>query len=164
MLTSAVPATVLYIVRHGDRFDYGAGKLAWVERCKRTNIEPSDPPLSALGHSQARDVAARMAGESLDQLIVSPYLRALQTAQYTAHATSLSMCVDWAAAESHQKPESVPQPLSISRLSHLPEICESYEPILPAVVVGKHDEFEPGVEPRLEHLRRMLYLGQCSGI
>lgn len=159
--TALVPATVLYIVRHGDRFDYGAGRTAWKERCARTGVEKSDPPLSALGHSQARDVAARMAVESLNQIVVSPYLRALQTAQYTAHATGLELCVDFAAAELHQNPSVIPRPTSTTRLAHLPEISESYQPMLSTVVVGKPGDFEPGVEPRLEHMRRMLWLAKA---
>ena len=138
----------LLLVRHGDRFDYGAGKQAWKERCKRQQLEPSDPPLSALGHAQAREVAAYLAPLGPTRLLVSPYLRALQTAQPLAHLTSLPLCVDFALAEAHQKPAVVP-PLT-SRAAFLPEISESYAPMLPSVVTDGTDGKEPGVEPRLE--------------
>ena len=155
-----VAATVLFLVRHGDRFDYGAGKVAWKERCKRQHIEPSDPPLSALGHAQAREVAARLAKEEprIQHLLVSPYLRALQTAQPLAHLTTLPMCVDHALAEAHQKPSALVAGTA-TRPAYLPEISESYQPILQTVVADVAGA-EPGVEPRLEHLRRMLYLAR----
>ena len=155
-----VAATVLFLVRHGDRFDYGAGKAAWKDRCKRQRIEPSDPPLSALGHAQAREVASRLAKEapSIQHLLVSPYLRALQTAQPLAHLTSLPLCVDQALAEAHQKPAAILAGTA-TRAAYLPEISESYQPIMPTVVVAESGA-EPGVEPRLEHLRRMLYLAR----
>ncbi|GKY96920.1 hypothetical protein MPSEU_000650900 [Mayamaea pseudoterrestris] len=72
---------MLYIVRHGDRWDYENPK--WTE----TTDRPGDPPLSDLGHAQARET-----GIFLDQLfsndgvtgddvtwLSSPFLRTLQT-------------------------------------------------------------------------------------
>lgn len=125
------------------------------------HLVPSDPPLSALGHEQARACAARLvAREKISAILCSPYLRALQTAQPLAQATGLPLLVDFAAAEAHQRPASLP-PID-ARLPYFPEVEESYTPMMHSVVVdtapgGK----ESGVEPRLEHLRRMLYLAQC---
>lgn len=71
----------LYIVRHGDRYDYSYPE--WKERANR----PGDPPLSDLGHAQARET-----GEYLNTLLAednisaedvtvlsSPFLRCIQT-------------------------------------------------------------------------------------
>lgn len=150
--------TTIIVIRHGDRYDYDAGSAVWKERCRRHCLEPSDPPLSALGHAQAREVAAYVASrDRIDQIIVSPYLRALQTAQPLAHATGLPLCVDFAVAESHQKPCAIPA--IATRLAFLPEISENYEAIMNTVVVDVEGK-EPGVEPRLEHLRRMLLVAR----
>lgn len=150
-------STVL-LVRHGDRFDYASGASAWKERCRRQRLEPSDPPLSALGHAQAREVAAHLAKQGVARILCSPYLRALQTAQPLAHLTSLPLCVDFALAEAHQKPSVVP-PLA-SRLPYLPEVDEGYSPLLSTVATTTAPGASQGVESRMEHLRRMLYLAR----
>jgi len=87
-------------------------------------------------------------------IIVSPYLRTLQTAQPLAHATGLPLCVDFAVAESHQRPAALP-PLD-TRLPYFPEIDTSYSPLMASVAVDG-----TGVEPRIEHLRRLLFLSQA---
>jgi broad specificity phosphatase PhoE len=71
----------LFVIRHGDRWDYE--NPDWNQKTTR----PGDPPLSALGHQQARE-----AGVLLDSLLSSlqvdgndvtllssPFLRTLQT-------------------------------------------------------------------------------------
>uniref|UniRef100_A0A6U8MAN6 Phosphoglycerate mutase n=1 Tax=Emiliania huxleyi TaxID=2903 RepID=A0A6U8MAN6_EMIHU len=149
-------STTIYLLRHGDRFDYSIGKDAWVARCRTSaSLAPSDPPLSAGGHAQAREVAAHLASVGrIDMIIVSPYLRTLQTAQPLAHATGLPLCVDFAVAESHQRPAALP-PLD-TRLPYFPEIDTSYSPLMASVAVDG-----TGVEPRIEHLRRLLFLSQA---
>lgn len=146
-------STTIYLLRHGDRFDYSIGKDAWVARCRTSaSLAPSDPPLSAGGHAQAREVAAHLASVGrIDMIIVSPYLRTLQTAQPLAHATGLPLCVDFAVAESHQRPAALP-PLD-TRLPYFPEIDTSYSPLMASVAVDG-----TGVEPRIEHLRRCTSL------
>lgn len=71
----------LYIVRHGDRWDYS--HPGWRETAQR----PGDPPLSTLGHQQARETGVLLdtlfAEEGIDAQNVtwlsSPFLRTLQT-------------------------------------------------------------------------------------
>jgi broad specificity phosphatase PhoE len=156
--TSTLPEATIYLIRHGDRYDY-ADKKAWRARCAKSELlVASDPPLSALGHEQARGMAQHLAREGIEKIIVSPYLRALQTAQPLAHATGLPLCVDFAAAEAHQKPTSLP-PLA-ARLPYFPEMDEDYTPIMSSVVVDGDDGPEPNIEPRLEHMRRMLHLAK----
>mmetsp|Transcript_28156 Transcript_28156/g.32813 ORF Transcript_28156/g.32813 Transcript_28156/m.32813 type:complete len:303 (-) Transcript_28156:241-1149(-) len=71
----------MFIVRHGDRWDYAHPE--WKESAERIG----DPPLSTLGHRQAREV-----GQYLDKIFVketiqaedvvlvsSPFLRCIQT-------------------------------------------------------------------------------------
>lgn len=153
--------TTVLLVRHGDRYDYDVGKEVWKARCKKHGMEPSDPPLSALGHAQARDAAAYLANQAIDEIISSPYLRALQTAQPLAHLTGLPLCVDFALAESAQKPGNVPP--ALSRLPYLPEISDAYTPLLGSLIVDGADGPQPGAEPRQEHMRRMLLLARELG-
>jgi broad specificity phosphatase PhoE len=156
-----VAATTILLIRHGARYDYEIGKDAWKARCAgSTALTASDPPLSALGHEQARGLAAHLAKQGdIDAILVSPYLRALQTAQPLAHTAGLPLLVDFACAEAHQRPAALP-PLD-ARLPYFPEIDTSYEPIMRGVVTGGPDGLEPGVEPRLEHMRRMLHLARA---
>jgi 2,3-bisphosphoglycerate-dependent phosphoglycerate mutase len=52
------------------------GQPEWV----REGLTVVDPPLSALGHRQARALAAAMADEQFDEVLVSPLIRARETA------------------------------------------------------------------------------------
>ena len=153
--------TTLFLIRHGDRYDY-QDKQGWKRRCDgSTALTPSDPPLSALGHEQARELAAHLADEGIEAILTSPYLRALQTAQPLARATGLPLLVEWALAESHQRPGALPT--VDERLPYFPEIDEGYQPLMQWVATYQEGDELPdgeklGVEPRVEHLRRMLFL------
>ncbi|KAL1528932.1 hypothetical protein AB1Y20_010254 [Prymnesium parvum] len=150
-----IMATVL-LIRHADRYDYAVAQAAWKKRCAEVGpLRPSDPPLSALGHRQARALAAHLSSRRLDAIFVSPYLRALQTAQPLAHATGLPLLVDPTFSEAHQYPRELP-PLA-QRLPYFPEIDETYAPMLPSVVTEGADGVEPHRESRLEHMRRMIF-------
>ena len=71
----------LYIIRHGDRFDYSYPQ--WKESASR----PGDPPLSDLGHQQARETGVFLSNlltadgiKSSDvTFLSSPFLRCLET-------------------------------------------------------------------------------------
>jgi len=139
--------TRLLLVRHGDRYDY-ANLEAWRTRCQRQGLEPSDPPLSALGHQQARETAAALELYRPDVLLCSPYLRVLQTVQPLAHACSQRICVDDALAEFRHDPALI----SISRLAVFPEIDESYDPMLRLT--------EAGPESEEDYFRRLLLLAR----
>jgi len=52
-----------------------------------------DPRLTPLGHEQARQAAATLAGRDIRRVIVSPYKRALQTAAPVAQALGLPLTV-----------------------------------------------------------------------
>jgi broad specificity phosphatase PhoE len=77
-------ALTVTLVRHGqtERSSRGAysGQL--------------DVPLTSLGREQAQRCAERLAGTDVDALYTSPLVRALQTAQAIAHATSVSLTID----------------------------------------------------------------------
>lgn len=78
----------LYLVRHGERLD--AVDKNW----HRTGDNRYDPPLSERGFQQAEQLAQRLLEEPIDHIFVSPYVRALQTAQPIARALGLPLYVE----------------------------------------------------------------------
>ena len=72
----------LVLVRHGDRQDYATP--TWRNRIQALGRYPRDPPLSTLGHRQARQLGAAAAATlgrrgGTVRVLTSPYLRCLQT-------------------------------------------------------------------------------------
>lgn len=65
----------MYLLRHGQSLF----NLHFTETRKDPGIE--DPELTPLGHTQAEAAAALLAGRTITRIIVSPYTRALQTAE-----------------------------------------------------------------------------------
>lgn len=65
----------MFLLRHGQSY--------FNLHFNATRIDPGieDPELTPLGIEQARAAARRLAGEKLTSIIVSPYTRALQTAE-----------------------------------------------------------------------------------
>lgn len=84
--------TDLYIVRHGHP-QLGTGI-------------PYDrvpgPPLSEVGHAEARLAGVYLAGCRIERLFASPLDRALSTAQAISSETGLPVLVDEALAEHHK--------------------------------------------------------------
>ena len=65
----------MFLLRHGQSFF----NLHFTETRRDPGIE--DPELTALGHGQARAAVEELAGAGITRVIVSPYVRALQTVQ-----------------------------------------------------------------------------------
>jgi broad specificity phosphatase PhoE len=65
----------MFLLRHGQSY--------FNLHFSATRVDPGieDPALTTLGTQQAQAAAAQLAGVALTRIIVSPYLRALQTAQ-----------------------------------------------------------------------------------
>ena len=99
-------ATTIYLVRHGDRFDY-ANIEQWAANAALLEVEARDPPLSGLGFEQARAAAGVLAPLGITHILSSPYLRALQTAQQLAHVTGLSILVEDGLSEAGHFPKSI---------------------------------------------------------
>lgn len=53
-----------------------------------------DPRLTDLGHAQAEAAARQLSGEAIERIIVSPYTRALQTADPVVHALGVPLIID----------------------------------------------------------------------
>lgn len=58
-----------------------------------------DPKLTPLGHAQAEQAARTLAAERIARIVVSPYTRALQTAEPVARALGLPVLVTSAVRE-----------------------------------------------------------------
>jgi len=142
--------TTVLLVRHGARYDY-ANKQQWRDRCARHGHEPSDPPLSALGHEQARETAVALARENPGLILASPYYRVLQTAQPLAHALNVPICVDHCLAEFGHSPQKIAPPGA--RVPVLPEIDDEYVPVLDRLC-GPIDS--TGKESAVAYFRRLL--------
>ena len=142
----------LLLVRHGARYDY-ANKQEWRDRCAALGHEPSDPPLSTLGHAQARETAAALAAEKPSLILSSPYFRVLQTAQPLAQALGMRIGVEHCLAEFGHSPEKIPPPRA--RVPVLPEIDEDHAPVLDRLCRGQFDQ-ATGKESSLAYLRRLL--------
>jgi len=80
-VTADRPATEIVLVRHGEP--------EWVRN--GTNVD--DPPLTARGRRQALRLAAQLAGETFDEVLVSPLVRARQTAEPVLAALGLDLVV-----------------------------------------------------------------------
>jgi broad specificity phosphatase PhoE len=118
MPSPPVQVSTIHFVRHGDRFDYANPE--WVATSKSLGNCASDPPLSALGHQQAVETAAVFAGERIDRVLVSPYLRVIQTAVPTANAQQCPIQIEEGLAESHHVPGLLPLPAQ--RFAYFPQV------------------------------------------
>ncbi|VXD12369.1 conserved hypothetical protein [Planktothrix serta PCC 8927] len=87
-----MPQTV-WIARHGNRIDFV--NPAWFNTAERRY----DPHLSDDGEIQAKQLANRLVGEGITQIIASPFLRTVQTANAVAEKLDLSIKLDWGLGE-----------------------------------------------------------------
>merc|ERR1711865_911367 len=87
---SDAPKRQILLIRHGHKLDSDFG---WTKFFEETTHQ-MDTPLSPAGQSMARELGAKFtelaaSGLKVDQILVSPYLRCLQTAQPVAQAMLL---------------------------------------------------------------------------
>ena len=83
--------TMLWMIRHGETSWNAEGRVQG----------QTDVPLSEVGHSQARAVAALFAGRQIDALYSSDLQRVTQTAQPVAQALGLAIRVEPMLRERH---------------------------------------------------------------
>eukprot|EP01052_Picozoa_sp_SAG31_P038053 SAG31_NODE_5011_length_2802_cov_6.880133_3_plen_310_part_00 len=101
----------IFICRHGDRYDreiggWNGATSFWEAAAAHPAINSHDPPLSAVGHLQAQALANFFTKgiESkppvhVTKLLVSPYIRTLQTLAPLAAASNLPLLVEDGLAE-----------------------------------------------------------------
>ena len=129
----------LYIIRHGDRFDYSYPQ--WKESASR----PGDPPLSDLGHQQARETGAFLSNllsadgiKSSDVMFLSsPFLRCLETStdllsQFSLEdSSSINILPEYSVFEidsGHDAHKCLPT--LEERACYFPKLNQSYTSIL----------------------------------
>jgi len=100
--------------------------------CDRRRALASDPSLSAIGHQQARETGAwlseelkRSSSSSSVKLLVSPYLRAIQTSVPLAEALECPIYIEDGLAETEHNPDVLPTPEE--RFTYFPHIDFTYE-------------------------------------
>ena len=83
----------MILVRHGQS--------EWNAVYSQTRIDPQipDPPLTEIGRQQALEAADALAALAIERLLVSPYLRTLQTAEIIAGRLGLSLSIEPLARE-----------------------------------------------------------------
>ena len=78
----------LWIVRHGNREDFG--NPSWAKNAPR----PYDPALSADGERQAQEAGNSLRGQTVHRIYASPFLRTIQTAHHLADAVDLPVALE----------------------------------------------------------------------
>lgn len=78
----------LWIVRHGNREDFG--NPSWAKSAQR----PYDPALSADGERQAQEAGNSLRGQRVHRIFASPFLRTIQTAHHIANAVDLAVALE----------------------------------------------------------------------
>uniref|UniRef100_A0A6S8XB10 Phosphoglycerate mutase-like protein n=1 Tax=Ditylum brightwellii TaxID=49249 RepID=A0A6S8XB10_9STRA len=128
--------TRIYLIRHGDRFDYA--NPSWHDSAKKNGTLVTDPPLSALGHRQAKETAKYLMESIQDQngerhgvskILVSPYVRVIQTAVPTSDTLNLPLSIETGLSEAHATPGNV-LPTPNQRFAYFPHIDTTYAPLL----------------------------------
>lgn len=133
----------IYLIRHGDRFDYA--NPCWADSAKKSGCLVTDPPLSALGNQQASETAAYLqkivkennspmsgSGE-IHKILVSPYLRVIQTATPTAHTFGIPLSIENGLSEAHATPDTSEQqvlPTPHQRFAYFPMLDPHYNSLL----------------------------------
>jgi broad specificity phosphatase PhoE len=119
----AAALTRLLIVRHGDRWDYENAE--WRSRALAAGANVRDPPLSRLGVRQAEETALEISARTasfggVQQILCSPYLRVLQTAQPLSLRLGLPLRLEEGLAETHHCPGTLPS--ARERFAYFPSV------------------------------------------
>ncbi len=121
-----MPQTV-WLARHGNRIDFI--NPDWFNTAPRRY----DPHLSPDGEVQAQELAQRLAAEKIDRILVSPFLRAIQTAQYIAQHHRLPLHIEPGLSEwlNGEWMDAMPETQSQAELiAQFPAIDCNYAPVL----------------------------------
>jgi broad specificity phosphatase PhoE len=119
----------LVLVRHGDRHDYA--NPTWKDQIQALDRFPRDPPLSTLGHRQARELGAAAAATlkrrgGAVRVLSSPYLRCLQTITPLCDALDIPLELYPEIAEVRHHPRNV-APYA-ERFQYFPRLVDRADP------------------------------------
>jgi len=106
---------------------------SWLDSAKEHDALITDPPLSALGHRQAQETADHLSKITTDnnvhQILVSPYLRVIQTACPTSNVLGVPINIEYGLSEAHATPGSV-LPSPKERFPYFPQISVNHKSLL----------------------------------
>lgn len=146
---AAVTQGVMIFLRHGQS-EFNLHFTA-------TRRDPGivDPRLTPLGHQQAAEAAARLAGRDIRRIIVSPYTRALETAAPVARILGLPLTVTPTVRERYAFTCDVGSPISRLR-ADWPEVA------FPAIA----DMWWPAIEEPAEQVeaRARLFRAEMAAL
>ena len=97
----------IYLIRHGDRHDFAnPGWKNKIDACEGLRI---DPPLSKLDMSKlVRQQRKYFHNVDVDGILVSPYLRTIQTAVPLSEAKNVPISIENGLAEAWHCPNLLP--------------------------------------------------------
>lgn len=119
---------LVWVIRHGDRFDFEEGKEAWEARGP---VQLNDPVLSQLGRKQAiqmaetvTSVSARL-GRPVERVVTSPFVRCIETSNCVAELAGCDLLVDYSLFEVVYTTEQFPS--LAERKRYFPRIDVTYD-------------------------------------
>ena len=113
----------LWIVRHGNREDFG--NPSWAKTAER----PYDPALSADGERQAQEAGLSLIGQGVHRIFASPFLRTIQTAHHIASAVRLPVALEPGIGEILPAVQEMPALLAEEERTRLfARIDQNYRP------------------------------------
>lgn len=148
--------SVVFLVRHGDRFDREVGGWDgearwWPGGDNQSHVashgaNAHDPPLSSLGMRQAMEVsqwlASRESVPPITKVLVSPYIRTIQTATPLAAQLNLKLLLEDGIAEgTATRGGALGLPMPAERFPYTPCIDTDYTPVFP--LARDHEEKYP---------------------
>jgi transcription factor C subunit 7 len=120
------PQTI-FVIRHGDRFDYHIGSDEW----QKMAVRKKDPPLSDLGTTQAKELGAffkelrKTEPDVISKIVTSPFLRCIQTADPIAGAFDVPLLIENSLWEIVYTSEVMPE--LEERKSYFPRVDTTYQ-------------------------------------
>ena len=146
--------STIYLIRHGARYDFS--NPSWKEKILSMGGLPTDPPLSSIGHEQARERATKLENVRVDKILVSPYLRTIQTAVPFSEKLDVPICIENGLAEGPHVPGVLPS--AKQRYIYFPQIDVDYESILDPIASPNdlHHQLKKPQEPfPVEYFKRI---------
>ena len=146
--------STIYLIRHGARYDFA--NPSWKEKILSAGGLPTDPPLSSIGHEQARERATKLENVRVDKILVSPYLRTIQTAVPFSEKLDVPICIENGLAEGPHVPGVLPS--AKERYIYFPQIDVAYESILEPIASPNdlHHQLKKPQEPfPVEYFKRI---------
>lgn len=139
----------LWIVRHGNRFDFVYP--AWFD----TALRRYDPPLSFDGKIEIEKLALRLKDEPINHIIASPFLRTIQTAHILGEKLDLNIKLEAGLGEWHN-PDWMTEIPVIHPREELENIYPRIDWNYRSQIIPKYPETETMVLRRMKKIAQLL--------